>query len=85
LTIGNKSILLSDVVAGVLYILVGITFSLLALTGKITMGMEQPLESSLGVFWGIVRWLRAIPGSEFLFLALLSIGIFFLFKKGKKS
>lgn len=85
LTIGKRSVLLSDVVAGVLYILVGITFSVLALSGRITMGMEQPLESSLGVFWGVVRFLRTIPGSELIFAALLGIGVFFLFKKGKKS
>lgn len=85
LTIGNKSILLSDVVAGVLYILVGITFSVLALTGRITMGMEQPLETSLGIFWGAVRFLRAIPDSEGIFVVLLGIGLFFLIKKGRKS
>ena len=85
IALGGKSILVSDLVAGVLYILVGITFSVLALTGRITMGMEQPLESGLGVFWSVVRFLRGVPGSEAMFVVLLSIGVFFLFKKGKKS
>src|SRR3990167_7904324 len=58
LRVGSKTILLSDAVAGILYILVGATFSMLALTGRITMGMEQPLEESLGIFWGLVRYLR---------------------------
>ncbi len=81
---GNKPILLSDLIAGILYMLVGITFSVLALTGRITMGDQQPLESSLGVFWGIVRFFRTLPFSEYLFGTLIIITIVFLIKKGRK-
>lgn len=84
LSFGGKSILLSDMVAGVLYILVGITFSVLALTGRITMGMEQPLETSLGVFWGFIRWLRLIPYSEYLFALLIIVSIVLVVAKGGK-
>lgn len=70
----------ADMIAGILYIFVGITFSVLALTGRITMGTERPfIEGPVVVF------LRSIPGGEFIFAALLGIGVFFLFKKGKKS
>lgn len=83
--IGNKSILVSDAIAGTLYILVGITFSVLALTGRITMGMEQSLETSLGVFWGIVSFLRGIPYGEYLFGTFIIITIAFLIKKGRRN
>ena len=81
---GSKPILLSDLIAGILYILVGITFSVLALTGRITMGDQQPLESNLGVFWGIVRFFRTLPFSEYLFGTLIIITIVFLIQKGRK-
>jgi cytochrome c biogenesis protein CcdA len=85
ITIGKKSILASDAVAGVLYILVGITFSILALTGRITMGMEQPLETSLGPLWGVVRILRSFPYGEYVF-ALLIVGIVVWFiRKGRRN
>lgn len=84
-SLGNKSILISDAAAGVLYIAVGITFSVLALTGRIAMGMEQPLEASLGIFWGVVRLLRSIPYSEYGFAALLIAIIYWFIQKGRKS
>jgi len=84
-TIGTKSILVSDAVAGFLYIAVGITFSVLAISGRIAMGMEQPLETSLGIFWGLVRWLRTIPYGEFVFGILLLIALYLLIKKGRRQ
>lgn len=81
----GKPILVSDAVAGLLYIIVGITFSILALSGRITMGMEQPLEASLGIFWGLVRTLRSVPGAEYLFAAAIIIALYILLKKGRKS
>ncbi len=81
----GKRILVSDAIAGVLYIIVGITFSTLALTGKITMGMQQGVEDTLGVgLMNFVRTVRQIPLSEFFFaLALIGI-IIFLIQKGRK-
>ncbi len=75
----------ADMVAGVLYILVGITFSVLAISGRITMGMEQPVESSLGIFWGFVRFLRAIPYGEYGFALALALFIYWLVKGRRKS
>src|SRR3989344_717410 len=83
--LGNRSILVSDAVAGILYIAVGISFSILALTGRITMGMEQPLETSLGVFWNFVRWLRSIPLGEFGFAVLLVLFLYWLIQKGRRA
>ncbi|OGG23991.1 hypothetical protein A3A79_02225 [Candidatus Gottesmanbacteria bacterium RIFCSPLOWO2_01_FULL_43_11b] len=85
LRMGSKTILLSDAVAGILYILVGITFSVLALTGRITMGMEEPLEESLGIFWGLVRYLRTIPYGEYGFAAILGIVMYWIIQKGRKK
>lgn len=85
LRIGNKTILLSDAVAGILYILVGITFSTLALTGRITMGMEQPLEESLGIFWGVVRSLRTIPYGEYGFAIIVGIVMYWVIQKGRRK
>lgn len=81
--LGTKSILITDLVAGIVYIAVGITFSALALTGRITMGMEQPLETSLGVFWGGVGWLRSLPFSEYGFALVLILSLYWFIQKGK--
>jgi len=84
--LGSKSIPLTDAVAGVLFMLVGITFSLLAITGRITMGDQHTIEGTLGTtLMSIVRFLRGIPGSEALFVVLLGIGFIFLIRKGRKS
>lgn len=80
----GKSILLTDYIAGILYILVGILFSVLALTGRITMGMAQPLEASLGIFWGVARFIRSLPYGEYFFGALLVIMIASLIQKERK-
>lgn len=83
--IGNKHILVTDAIAGILYILVGITFSALALTGRITMGTQKPIEQMLGGgVMNIVRSVRSLPGSELLFAAALIITVFIVIRKGKK-
>lgn len=73
-TIGlaGKQILATDTIAGILFIVVGITFSVLALTGNITMGMQTPVEQTFAP-WLLdsVRQLRAIPGAEFGFAVLI--------------
>lgn len=81
----GKSILVSDFVAGILYIFVGILFSVLALTGRITMGMERPLETSLGRFWGVARFLRTLPYGEYLFAGILIIAIIFLMLRERRN
>ena len=76
--IAGKHVLVTDAIAGVLFILVGITFTILALTGNITMGAAQPLEQMLGTSVANgVRMIRSLPGSEavFAFLIIIIMGI----------
>lgn len=74
LNIAGKHILATDGVAGILFILVGITFTILALSGNITMGQALPLEQMMGTgVANVVRVIRGIPGSEVLFAALIII------------
>jgi len=78
--------LLTDVIAGFLFITVGIIFALLAATGNITMGIEKPIEETLGAgVMNLVRTVRGVPYSEYLFAALLIVFIIFLIRKGRKS
>lgn len=82
----GKHVLISDAIAGILFILVGITFTILAMTGRIVMGTQIPIEQTLGV--GImngVRWVRGIPGSEIIFALLLAVLIGYLFIRRKNS
>ncbi|KKT81058.1 MAG: Cytochrome c biogenesis protein, transmembrane region [Candidatus Azambacteria bacterium GW2011_GWA1_44_9] len=77
-TIGlvGKQILVTDAIAGILYLLVGIVFTFLALTGRITMGTELPIEQTLGTgTMNLVRLLRTIPGVEFFFAAAVFVAI----------
>lgn len=69
----------SDKVAGVLYIAVGIIFSVLALTGRISMGTEQSLNL------GFVTWLRSIPYGEYGFAILLVLSLYWLIQKGRRT
>lgn len=76
--IAGKHVLFTSALAGVIFILVGITFTILAITGNITMGSEQPIEQTIGVgLMNIVRFLRTLPGSEMVFglLLVMVIGI----------
>ncbi len=80
--IAGKQILITDVVAGFLYIIVGITFTILALTGKITMGTEKPIEETLGATtMNLVRLLKTIPGIEYIFLLAIVLTIVLIVKK----
>ena len=84
--IAGKHVLLTDAVAGILFILVGITFTILALTGRITMGVAQPLEQMLGTgVANVVRLIRSIPGSEPLFAIVLIVIIGYIVKNRRKS
>ena len=81
---GNQ-ILVSDAVAGVLYISVGIIFSLLAMTGKIAMGTTESVEQTLGLgVMNFIRVIRAFPGSEYLFAFLLIAAFITILRKGGK-
>lgn len=76
----------TDAIAGVLFILVGIVFTILALTGRITMGMAEPLEVTLGTgVANIVRWLRTVPGSEAAFAVVLIVIIGYIVKRRRNS
>lgn len=80
--LGGKHVLVTDAVAGILFILVGITFTILALTGRITMGHEQGLEQTLSTeLMNIVRWMRGMPGSEAVFAIALIVILVLLLKK----
>lgn len=82
----DKSRLLTDVIAGFLFIAVGIIFGSLALTGNISMGTQKPVEATLGLgTMNLVRAVRSLPGSEYYFAVLLVIFIIFLIRKGSKS
>ncbi|MDO8451847.1 MAG: cytochrome c biogenesis protein CcdA [bacterium] len=83
--IGKRHILLTDAIAGVLYMLVGLTFSVLAITGNIAMGSEQVLEQTFSPsLLSFVRFLRSIPGSDGIGAIIIIISLIFLIKKGKK-
>ncbi|MBI3342919.1 hypothetical protein HY032_02075 [Candidatus Gottesmanbacteria bacterium] len=72
--LAGKQVLVTDAIAGILFILVGITFTILAVTGRITMGLQEPIEQSLGTgLMNMVRWLRGIPGSEAIFAIVLIV------------
>jgi len=83
--IGGKKIPVTDIVAGILYIAVGVVFSALALTGNITMGETHGLEESLGTgLMNIVRFLRTIPFIEYIFAVGLITGIVLIMKKRRQ-
>lgn len=83
--VAGKKVLVTDALAGFLFILVGITFTVLALSGRIAMGVETPIEQSLGITWNLVRWLRTIPAAEYLFAATLVVVLLILIKKGRRN
>lgn len=79
--LAGKQILATDAIAGILFILVGIVFTILALTGRITMGVAEPLEVTLGqTTANAVRFLRTIPGVEFIFAVFLIITVITIIK-----
>ncbi len=78
----GRHTLVTDAIAGVIFIVVGITFSILALTGKITMEMQQPLEDTLGSnAMDIVRFIKTIPYSEIVFAVFVLTTLIFIIKK----
>lgn len=84
--VAGKHVLATDAVAGVLFILVGITFTILALTGNITMGVALPLEQMLGTgVANVVRLIRSIPGIEPLFAIVLIVIIGYIVKNRRNS
>ncbi|MBI3577769.1 cytochrome c biogenesis protein CcdA [Candidatus Gottesmanbacteria bacterium] len=81
--IGGKHILISDVVAGVLYIATGIALAVLAISGRIAMDTTEPVSQGLGMFWGVARFIRSVPFGEYLFGAFIIIGIIWFIQKGR--
>ncbi|MCL4359833.1 hypothetical protein M1555_01065 [Patescibacteria group bacterium] len=83
LTLAGKTIPLTDAIAGVLYIAVGVTFSVLALTRRITMGTSETPEQMAGVnVMHIVEIIRSIPGSEYVFGILIVLAVIAVIRKG---
>jgi cytochrome c biogenesis protein CcdA len=82
----GKPRLLTDVIAGCLFITSGLIISLLAASGQINMGTQKPVEATLGAgTMYLVRTIRNLPGSEYFFAVLLILFIIFLIRKGNKS
>ncbi len=82
-TIGlaGKQILVTDAIAGTIFIIVGITFSILALTGNVVMGSQTPVEQTFAPWLlTIVRQVRTIPGAEFMFAITIIITFIALIK-----
>lgn len=78
----NQTILLTDVVAGLIFLSIGILFIYLALTGQIVMGSTGMVEQTMGLLMtNLVSFSRQLPFAEYLFLAILVIGIIYLIKK----
>lgn len=66
--LGGKQVLITDLVAGLLYIGMGLLFIWLAKTGRIVMGMTVTLDQLLGsTMMDVVRLLKRIPYAEYLF------------------
>lgn len=84
-TLGTKRILVTDLFAGVLFMTVGVIFISLALTGRIVMGSEPSVEQTIGSnLMNLVRFLKALPLSEYVFAGfLIGLLIYFLKKRGK--
>lgn len=83
-SLGGTSILVSDAVAGFLYVITGIIISTLAISGRIESNTQQSMEISLGIFWSIVRFLRALPYGEYGFAGLMGIAIIFLIRRERR-
>lgn len=82
--VAGKHVLITDAFAGIIFILVGITFMILAVTGNITMGSEQPIEQTIGVgLMNVVRWIRTVPGSEAMFAVGILLTIGYIIKRRK--
>ncbi|MCL5675881.1 MAG: cytochrome c biogenesis protein CcdA [Patescibacteria group bacterium] len=83
----GSQVLVSDFIAGVIFITVGVVFTVLALAGKVAMGQEKPLEQTMSVqVLEIVRFLNNLPGFQYLFGALIVGLILYLVKKaGRKK
>ncbi|MBI2405060.1 hypothetical protein HYV22_02680 [Candidatus Gottesmanbacteria bacterium] len=72
--IAGKQILATDAIAGFLFIIVGIVFGILALSGKIVMGDQMAIEQTFAPWlFNVVRQIRTIPGVEFGFAVLIII------------
>lgn len=77
LVIGKKHILVSDIVAGSIFTIVGVVIIALALSGNIVMSETEGVATSLGWAYGIVRAVRAFPGAEAVATFLIGGGIVF--------
>lgn len=82
----GKQILATDAIAGVLFIFVGIIFSILALAGKVEMGKMIPVEQTFAPWLlNVVGQIRTLPGSEIIFAILVIFVIVLVIKKGGKK
>lgn len=84
--VAGRQVLVTDVIAGILFIFVGITFSILALTGRIVMGTQQSIEDMIGTnLMNFVRMLRTIPYGEYFFAFFIISVFLFVIQKGRKK
>jgi cytochrome c biogenesis protein CcdA len=79
-----KTILLTDAVAGIIFLGIGVLFIYLAQTGQVVMQSQHEIESTLGIaMTTIARSTRQIPGAEYLFFAALAVAFVILLKLKK--
>ena len=79
--LGNK-LLLSDVVAGLIFLFIGVLFIFLAETGQIVMGSPDFMEQTIALWTvRIASFTRALPGAEYFFLIALTLTIIYITKK----
>ncbi len=82
----GKTILLTEAIAGTIFLGIGVLFIYLAATGRIVMGEGSTIERMAAqTSTDLVRWSRNFPGLEYLFLALLAVGLFLILRKVVKK
>lgn len=86
LKVFGKNVLVSDFIAGVIFITTGVIFSALALAGKVAMGIAEPLEQNMGnTVLNLVRLLKSIPGAEFVFAVIIITSVIYLIKQIRRK
>lgn len=83
---GNKNILISDAVAGLIFLGIGVLFIYLAATGQIVMGSQETVNQMIGTpLWELTRTLQNIPGSEYLLLIIVGVAVIYLVKRVRRT
>lgn len=82
----GRKILLTDFVAGVIFLTVGVIFIYLSITGKIVMESTSFVQGTLGLeSFGFVKTLRNLGLEPIFALVVLAVLGFLIYKEWKKS